>query len=581
MKDSLLIITLSLSLLFATTGFAAKDFPSGKPEAKIKANQVAYYIGYPKKAVVADAGGKEFFLIDAASGKKVFTGRLTPGKYWEQSGETVAIADFSAFNIPGNYIVMVNDSLRSYPFAITDQPQSEITKASAKAFYYNRSGFELTTKYAGKWARKAGHPDTEVFVHESAATAGRPEGFKPSSPKGWYDAGDYNKYIVNSAITTSTLLEAYHRNKEFYNQLNLDIPESGNNMPDLLDEALYNLRWMITMQDPHDGGVYHKLTTKQFEGFIMPDQGKELRYVVQKNSAATLDFAATMAQSARIFKAFEKELPGWSDSCLVAAQYAWEWAMTNPDLRYTQPKDIGTGGYGDRDLSDEWLWAACELFLATGDEKYKEKINIQADKVKVPDWGGVYTMGIISLLNHPAQLEKIPTGKVAREAFLQLADSLVKNQQESPYNTSIARFRWGSNSDVANFGMIKLIAYQQTREQKYLHSAMTDLDYILGCNATGFCFVTGSGSHSSMKIHHRPSAADGIDEPVPGFLAGGPNLSVMTDCSSSIPRSKYPAASYLDEECSYSTNEIAINWNAPLVFLSGGIDASLIQNSKK
>jgi endoglucanase len=231
---------------------------------------------------------------------------------------------------------------------------------------------------------------------------------------------------------------------------------------------------MITMQNPDDGRVYHKLTTKNFEGFVMPDQGKEPRYVVQKNSAATLDFAATMAQSARIFKAFETQLPGWSDSCLVAAKYAWEWAIKNPDIRYDQPEDITTGGYGDKNLSDEWFWAACELYLATGEDKYKEKILISTDHIKVPDWGSVYTHGIISLLNHPEMLGKIDTGQFARKGFLLLADSLVKTQQESPYNTSITRFRWGSSSDVANYGLVKLIAYQQTKEKKYLYSAMTD-----------------------------------------------------------------------------------------------------------
>ena len=121
--------------------------------------------------------------------------------------------------------------------------------------------------------------------------------------------------------------------------------------------------------------------------------------------------------------------------------------------------------------------------------------------------------------------------------------------------------------------MMKLLAYQITKNSKYLNSARESLDYLLGRNATAYCFVTGFGSLSPMNIHHRPSAADSVQEPVPGFLVGGPNLIVPNDCGSDVIRSTYPAKSYADEQCSYSTNEIAINWNAPLVYLTSGIDA--------
>jgi hypothetical protein len=152
----------------------------------------------------------------------------------------------------------------------------------------------------------------------------------------WQHSGDYNKYIVNSGISTYTLLAAYEHFPEYYRQFEFNIPESGNGIPDILDEALWNIDWMLTMQAPNDGGVYHKLTTANFSGFVMPNQDTARRYVVQKGTAATLNFAAVMAQASRIFQSFNSEMPGFAETCLDAALDAWRWARKNPNLRYSQ-----------------------------------------------------------------------------------------------------------------------------------------------------------------------------------------------------------------------------------------------------
>src|SRR5205823_2120648 len=175
-----------------------------------------------------------------------------------------------------------------------------------KGFYYQRTAIDLPVKYAGQWARPAGHPDTRVLIHPSAASADRPAGTVISSPKGWYDAGDYNKYIVNSGITMGTLLSLCEDFPDYIKKLNTNIPESTNNVPDVLDEVLWNLRWMLTMQDPADGGVYHKLTNASFDGMVMPDKATKERYVVAKSITATLDFAAVMAQASRVIKPYNK-----------------------------------------------------------------------------------------------------------------------------------------------------------------------------------------------------------------------------------------------------------------------------------
>jgi endoglucanase len=504
-------------------------------------------------------------------GKVVFTGEPEPQRYWPSSGDSVAIADFSNIKTAGTFYLRLNDTVISHPIHIEHNPYKTIGEAAIKSYYFNRTFIGIDSIHGGKWSRPAGHPDTVVYIHASAASKQRPEGTVVSSPLGWYDAGDYNKYVVNSGISTYTLLRAVDDYSQYYKQQNLNIPESKNALPDLLDETLFNLRWMITMQDPNDGGVYHKLTNKHFDGFVMPHQATEPRYMVMKTTSATLNYAATLAKAARTIKPWSKHLPGLADSCLQGAEKAWEFALKNPTIVYDQPQDITTGAYGDNALNDEWYWAACEMYLSTGQNKY---IPIIKDKFKsygVPTWGNTGTLGTLSLLDASNGIKAPLEDLNILGQIKELADKLLTAEMESAYRVSIENFAWGSNSDVANHGMLKLIAYKHTGNTAYLHSAKNDADYLLGRNATGFCFVTGFGSKRVMQIHHRPSAADGIEEPVPGYLAGGPNLSVLDDCGADVFRSPFPAKSYVDELCSYSTNEMAINWNAPLVYLLNGL----------
>ena len=152
-------------------------------------------------------------------------------------------------------------------FTIAANEYVAINRAAIRSYYLNRASIELLPKFAGTYARAEGHPDDHVLIHASAASEQRPEGTVISAPKGWYDAGDYNKYIVNSGITAYTLLAAYEQFPNYYNKQVLNIPESGNKVPDLLNEVMWNLQWMLAMQDPNDGGVYHKLTTKLFDPF--------------------------------------------------------------------------------------------------------------------------------------------------------------------------------------------------------------------------------------------------------------------------------------------------------------------------
>ncbi len=443
----------------------------------------------------------------------------------------------------------------------------------------------LLPEYAGKWSRAAGHPDNQVIIHPAAASPNSPAGTIISCPRGWYDAGDYNKYIVNSGITMGTLLSLYEDFPAYFDTLRINIPETGDGAPDLLNEIVWNLRWMLTMQDPSDGGVYNKVTNANFDGMIMPSAALTPRYVVPKGTGATLDFAAVMAQSGRIFGKFKKVFPGLSDSCLNSAEKAWVWAVKNPKVTYDQnlmnkefKPVINTGGYGDSDFSDEFIWAAAELNVTTGKDSYYNAFPMFPDTLMpLPSWGNVRLLGYYTM----ARFEKKLTNgakkdfPMLKERILRFADIMTKGVSDRAYQTVMGKsagdFVWGSNSVATNEGILLIQAYRLTNEKRYLDYALTNLDYILGRNATGYSYVTGNGHKTPMFPHHRQSEADGIADPVPGLIVGGPNPGQQDGCKTYT--SKIPDQSYTDSVCSYASNEIAINWNAPAAYLAGALEA--------
>jgi len=272
--------------------------------SKIRLNQLGFYPESQKIAVISDVSESEFSVVSIPAGEVVFQSKLTGPNKSAFSPILTRIADFSTVTTPGSYKISVPGLGDSYQFEIKPKVFCGLTKALIKGFYFQRMSTPLLPEYAGKWSRAAGHTDREVIVHPAAASADRPAGTIISSPKGWYDAGDYNKYIVNSGITMGTLLSLYEDFPAYFDTLNLNIPESTDLAPDLLNEIAWNLRWMLTMQDPVDGGVYNKVTNADFDGMVMPSVCVTPRYVVAKGTAATLDFAAVMAQSSRIFGKF-------------------------------------------------------------------------------------------------------------------------------------------------------------------------------------------------------------------------------------------------------------------------------------
>lgn len=545
--------------------------------------QLGFYTSGPKTIILTQAKANESFsIVDLHKNKTVFKGRLTAGKKSPTAGIIGYAADFSAVKHNGYYAIQYKGhNLDS--FYIQPATYQALSIGAIKSYYYQRASMPLLPAYAGKWHRGAGHPDTLVYIHASALGDTHHEGASISSAGGWYDAGDYNKYIVNSGITMGTLLMAYEDFSAYYDTLSLNIPESGNGVPDILNEIIYNLRWMLTMQDA-DGGVFTKCTNAAFDGMVMPGITKDKRYVVQKSTAATLDFAAVTAQAARIIK----DMPGLkalSDSCLTAAKQAWQWAGRYPRLYYDQDAmnkqyrpAITTGGYGDKKPEDEWFWAAAELYITTRDTIYLNRAQqYWQPAYDLQGWPNVGMMGCYSLLRHATALA-LPELLVSQlqQRLLQLADEYVAAQDKTAFATvmgySAANYSWGSNAVAGNQAMLLIKAYLLSGEKQYVHAALTNLEYLVGRNATGYSFVTGFGKKTPLFPHHRPSAADGIAEPVPGFLVGGPNknAAIQDKCAYTDLE---PELQYVDATCSYASNEIAINWNAPLVYITGAFES--------
>lgn len=553
---------------------------------RVFCNQVGFFPESEKLAVVSGKAAVRFTVYDLATRIKILDGASGEPRQNLVSGKWLTPVDFSRLQRAGQYLLIVEGAAQrdSVLFRIEDAIYADLGKAALKSYYFQRASIALPVQYAGVWTRPAAHPDTQVLVHSSAASSKRPVNSVISAPRGWYDAGDYNKYVVNSGISTATLLSAFEDFPGYSSGVVVDLPESGNGLPDLLNEVLWNLRWMLSMQDPDDGGVYHKLTNARFDGVVMPHQATTPRYVVQKSTAAALNLAAVAAQSARIFRHFDTSLPGLADSCLTAAEAAWRWAEQNPEHYYRQDQNnetfepaIATGTYGDRNLSDERVWAATELWLTSEDDRYKASIVLpEPGKLPAASWNQVLPMAAYSIARLRKAEASCPLFRQAASCIVAAADSLVSRSHQNPYGSAMgasgADFMWGSNGHAANQGALLLQAYQLTRGRQYYHAAMNNLHYLLGRNATGYCFVTGFGEKRVMHPHHRPSEADTVRDPVPGLLAGGPNRGRQDKCTT-YPNNLDDEA-FTDDYCSYASNEIAINWNAPLVYLVWGLNAS-------
>ena len=544
---------------FAPLAIAAMTFASSAFSATAYINQIGYRANDAKEFTLADGNGT--VEIADANGQTVLTATPKAATSWDAYNQQVQLVDFSDLKVPGTYSIKVGGQVVRNDLKVSDKTFEDVTKAALKWYYYQRASMALEESYALQWKRAAGHTNTTVQKHNSAGSG------SIQSSKGWYDAGDYGRYIVNSGITTYTLISLFEHYPDYFKTLKWNIPAEGT-LPDLLAEIKYNLDWMLTMQDT-DGGVFHKMTSLGFPGDVMPAKDTDPIYVIGKGTAATFDFAGVMAAAYRVYKDYDAT---YAAKCLEAAKKAYAWGTQNPNKAFSNPGDVSTGEYGDRSLGDEKLFAGTELFISTGDASYKQNVS----EAGVPNWGDVTGLAVYGIATHTTEMGA--SAASAKSILTGLADEFVKRSQKG-FGVVMAKedFVWGSNAVAANQGVWLLHAYYLTGEQKYYDAARKVLDYLLGKNPLNMSFMTGFGTKSPKKPHHRPSTSDGVSAPVPGMLVGGPQPGGEDIGSESWEcrdyRTGQAATSYTDNTCSYATNEVAINWNAPLAYLAGAIEA--------
>ena len=558
-------LTRVLCLLLAGLGFAAT------PSESIKLDQVGYLSNSLKVAVVATSTPSDEFTVRSANdGSVVFRGKLQPPVDDPDSGDCVRAADFTSLNKTGRYFLEVSGAGRSWEFAIGPAVYSRAWYLAMRSYYGQRcaTAVDLGPEFPG-YRHEACHLDSAY--HPSSGKTG-----PRSSKGGWHDAGDYGRYIVNSGISTGTLLWTWEMFGRKIKAVNLHIPESGNGTPDILNEVRWNLEWMFSMQDD-DGGVWAKQASERFCDFVMPEKDRFISYVIgsgaepYKTSCATADFAAVMAIAARVYKPFDS---AFASVCLRSAESAWRWLEKFPNVKFRNPAGVSTGEYGDTQCGDERLWAAAELARTTHTEKYDEYfLSHAADSRKSiratepQSWSDVANMALWTYAlggrGDPKVIAAIRQDSVAA------ADQIVQRTASNGYRTSLTShdYIWGSNAVAANYAMQLVITNSLQPDSRYVDTALDNLHYLLGRNTFSLSFVTQVGANPVRHPHHRPSGADNNAEPWPGLLSGGPNRGRQDPAMRGLPADLPPAKMFLDAQEAYSANEVAINWNAPLVFV--------------
>ncbi|GAA0670827.1 glycoside hydrolase family 9 protein [Kitasatospora atroaurantiaca] len=563
----------------AATATTAADFP-------VRVNQLGYLPDGPKRAtVVSSASAPLTWQLRDASGAQVAAGTTTVHGADQASGQSTHLVDFSAYRGTGSGFTLVVDGRATHPFDISAALYDGLRADSMSFFYQQRSGIAIDAALAGSaYARPAGHlgvapnkGDTSVPCQAGACD------YRLDVRGGWYDAGDQGKYVVNGGIATWELVNSFERARRSggdaaLGDSTLKVPERGNGVPDVLDEARWELEFMLRMQVPADkplaGMAFHKMHDAQWTALpTRPELDDQQRELHKPSTAATLNLAATAAQCARVYAPYDA---AFAARCLDAARRAWAAAKANPNLLAPATDNTGGGAYEDAEVSDEFYWAAAELLATTRESQYRDAVISSPHHTKPVDafwWGGTATLGRITLATVPGVA--LPADDVTRLRGLltSAADAYLSTIAGQGYAVPIAAdgYVWGSNSAVANNAMVLGVAYELTGAQRYRTGALETMDYLLGRNALDRSYVSGYGERASENEHHRFWAHQNdasLPHPPAGSFAGGPDAGLEDPVAKAQLAGCAPAACYVDDIGSYSTNEVAINWNASLAWLA-------------
>jgi endoglucanase len=551
---------------------------------RVRVNQVAYLPSGPKNAtLVTDATSRLPWQLKDDAGRVVAHGRSEPRGVDASSGQNVHSIDFGRYKKRGEGYTLVADGETSRPFDIGTAAYERLRLDSAKYYYTQRSGTAISDALRPGYGRPAGHVgtapnqgDTEVPCQPGVCD------YTLDVSGGWYDAGDHGKYVVNGGISTWELLNQWERTAQpgKLGDGTLAIPESGNGVPDILDEARWELEFLIKMQvpagQPLAGMAHHKIHDANWTGLpLLPHLDPQQRELHPVSTAATLNLAATAAQAARLYQRYDRAFAG---RALAAARTAYNAAQANPDRYAPESDGNGGGAYNDAKVDDDFYWAAAELYLTTGEQRYANDILASpvhtADIFGVGafDWGSTAVAGRLDLALVP---NRLPGRSEIRASIVRGADKYLKIQAEHPYGVPYVpvnnMWDWGSNSLILNNLVVIASAYDLTGRDKYRDGVFEGMDYVLGRNALNQSYVTGYGEVSSQNEHSRWYAHQldpALPNPPKGSLAGGANSSIQDPYAQSKLTGCVGQFCYIDDIQSWSTNELTINWNSALAWVA-------------
>ncbi|MEV6880340.1 glycoside hydrolase family 9 protein [Amycolatopsis sp. NPDC051128] len=566
--------------------------PGGLPPTSgIRVNQESYVPGLPKQAtVISDSATPLTWTLKNAAGSAVATGQTRPRGADTASGEKVHEIDFSAYDTAGTGYTLTVGAETSFPFDISADGLKKLRYDSLAFFYHQRSGIAIDARYAGAaYARPAGHLNVAPNQGDNNVPC-RSDlncGYTLDVRGGWYDAGDHGKYVVNGGIAAWQVLDEYERalrmgDASALGDGKLAIPEQGNGVPDVLDEARWEVDFLLEMQvpdgKPNAGMVHHKIHDAQWTALpTRPEQDSQPRRLSPPSTAATLNMAAVAAQASRLWRTID---PAYSAKLLAAAEKAYAAAKANPSMLADPDDGTGGGTYSDNTVTDEFYWAAAELYATTGKSPYRGDVTGSSLYRGVSftthgfDWGSTGALGDITLALVPNDL---PAADIAatRTAIATTADSHLTQMRSmgypAPYRTADGSYEWGSNGLVANNGVVLALAYDFTKQDKYRDGAFQAMYYLLGRNPANYSYVSGHGDQPVRNVHHRFWAHQldaSLPTAPPGALSGGPNSGLQDPTAARLLAGCAPQRCFVDDIQAYSVNEVAVNWNSALAWLA-------------
>lgn len=606
---------------------------------------------------------KDFYLMDAETDKSVLKGALSgiSSKADTSSGQYTASADFSSVLLPGKYYLSLDGkSHDSCTFEIGKDVYEGVMTDAVNYFYQNRAGMGIDAEYitstgANENKLYLAHAKSDTFddkgyvQNQWIKTYARNDsiikesGIEHTASGGWYEAESHAKSVINGANAVWMLQNLYERNavkgEEYrFSEECAEIvtPENKDRIPNILNETKYELDFLMSMMIPegteyelkqvpgapdlgadtkkYAGMLYHQIQDSMYTGLAVHSwdyieckeyQGIQ-RVIKPPTTNATLAAAAVFAQASRLFKMYDE---AYANKLLSCAETAYKAAKANPALYPAYEAAVSSRTTGDSDVTDDFYWAACELYLTKEDPYYLDELEAASnyayrldtilnggENAQTPssfNWGSTGGYGSLSLVLHPEMLSEKNLRKL-KDSIAEAADYYLKLEEKDvfsvPYqggdfaapigfpsseDSNYSGYENDSNGIITNNAIVLAYAYDQTSDAKYYQGAVTAMDYIFGRNPMDTSYVTGYGENSAVNPHHKFWAHE-VDSDFPyapsGVMVSGPNSRLNDQYVQGMGMKRGEVAAqccYIDSIEAWSVNSCSLTLNASLAWMTG------------